>query len=88
MPQNDQFFISHKHQADDGLPNFEELQEKEHASGDGASMSSVVRTPPFQPGKHKPQQALFLPDVCRLHYGCPILTTPGSRDFDEAGVAS
>ncbi|KAI4683771.1 uncharacterized protein J4E84_006609 [Alternaria hordeiaustralica] len=62
MHLNDQFFISHKHQADDGLPNLEELQEKNHASDDGASMSSVVRTPPFQPGKHKPQQALFLPD--------------------------
>ncbi|KAI4628399.1 hypothetical protein J4E83_002949 [Alternaria metachromatica] len=62
MHLNDQFFISHKHQADDGLPNLEELQEKNHALDDGASMSSVVRTPPFQPGKHKPQQALFLPD--------------------------
>ncbi|KAI4920111.1 hypothetical protein J4E90_002251 [Alternaria incomplexa] len=62
MHLNDQFFISHKHQADDGLPNLEELQEKNHASDDGASMSSVVHTPPFQPGKHKPQQALFLPD--------------------------
>ncbi|KAI4617652.1 uncharacterized protein J4E87_008288 [Alternaria ethzedia] len=62
MHLNDQFFISHKHQADDGLPNLEELHEKNHASDDGASMSSVVRTPPFQPGKHKPQQALFLPD--------------------------
>ncbi|KAI4704765.1 hypothetical protein J4E89_009642 [Alternaria sp. Ai002NY15] len=62
MHLNDQFFISHKHQAEDGLPNLEELQEKNHASDDGASMSSVVRTPPFQPGKYKPQQALFLPD--------------------------
>ncbi|CAN9218046.1 unnamed protein product [Alternaria alternata] len=44
---------------DDGLPNIEELQEKQHVSDDGASMSSVVRTPPFQPGKYKPQTALF-----------------------------
>ena len=77
MLQNDQFFISHKHQADDGLPNLEELQEKNHASDDGASMSSVVRTPPFQPGKHKPQQALFLPDVCRPWYACSVLTRTG-----------
>ncbi|CAE7023050.1 hypothetical protein PTNB73_02275 [Pyrenophora teres f. teres] len=41
MHLNDQFFISHKHQAEDGLPNMEELQEKERALDDGASMSSV-----------------------------------------------
>ncbi|KAL1797813.1 hypothetical protein ACET3X_004419 [Alternaria dauci] len=59
MHLNDQFFISHKHQMDDGLPNIEELQEKHNMPDDGASMSSVVRTPPFQPGKYKAQTALF-----------------------------
>ena len=51
---------------DDGLPNIEELQEKQHVSDDGASMSSIVRTPPFQPGKYKPQTALFSAKVCGL----------------------
>lgn len=51
---------------DDGLPNIEELQEKQHVSDDGASMSSIVRTSPFQPGKYKPQTALFSSEVCGL----------------------
>ena len=61
--QNDQFFISHKHQTDDGLPNLEELQEKERVLDDDASTSSVVRLTRFVPGKHKPQAALFTSEV-------------------------
>lgn len=61
--QNDQFFISHRHQAEDGLPNLEELQEKERGFDDGASMSSVVRTVPFMAVKAKPQSALFTSEV-------------------------
>ncbi|EOA87204.1 hypothetical protein ACJQWK_10409 [Exserohilum turcicum] len=67
MHLNDQFFISHKHQVEDGLPNLEELQEKQGVSHDGASTSSVVRTPLFLPGKYKAQTALFTPeDVAHL----------------------
>jgi hypothetical protein len=44
--QNDQLFISHKHQVEDGFPNLEELQEKEGIYEDDASASSVVRSPP------------------------------------------
>jgi MoxR-like ATPase len=40
----------------------EELQEKQQVSDDGASMSSVVHTPPFVPAKDKAQVALFSPD--------------------------
>ncbi len=43
--QNNQFFISHKHDSDDGLPNLEEAQGKEPISEDDASTSSVVHTP-------------------------------------------
>lgn len=63
--QNDQFFISHKHQTDDGLPNLEELQEKERFLDDGASTSSVVRPTRFVSGRHKPQAALFTTEVGR-----------------------
>ncbi|KAF2706010.1 hypothetical protein K504DRAFT_387494 [Pleomassaria siparia CBS 279.74] len=44
----DQFFISHMHQADDGLPNLEELHDKEPISEDDASTSSVVRSSSYQ----------------------------------------
>lgn len=67
MHLNDQFFISHKHQVDDGLPNLGEIQENRPISDDGASMSSVVHTSPFKAVKQKPQMALFLPeDVAKL----------------------
>ncbi|KAH7371284.1 hypothetical protein BKA66DRAFT_424316 [Pyrenochaeta sp. MPI-SDFR-AT-0127] len=56
---NDQIFISHKHQSDDGLPNLEELQDKSLASDDGVSTSSVVHTPPYALAKRKPQAILF-----------------------------
>ncbi|KAF1934916.1 hypothetical protein EJ02DRAFT_362647 [Clathrospora elynae] len=62
MHLNDQFFISHKHQAEDGLPNLEELQEKEPASDDDVSTSSVVHTLPYAHAKQKPQIVLFLPE--------------------------
>jgi hypothetical protein len=45
--QTDQFFISHKHQQDDGLPNLEDSQEKEVVFSDNASTASVVRSPPL-----------------------------------------
>ncbi|KAL5385120.1 hypothetical protein DPSP01_004932 [Paraphaeosphaeria sporulosa] len=45
---NDQLFISHKHQIEDGFPNLEELHEKEPIYDDDASTSSVVRSPPKQ----------------------------------------
>ena len=51
--QNDQFFISHKHQAEDGLPNLEERQDKEPVSEDDASTSSVVRSSPYILEKRK-----------------------------------
>ena len=52
--QDDQFFISHKHQADDGLPNLEESHDKEPVSEDDASTSSVVRSSPYMFEKRKP----------------------------------
>ncbi|EUC46267.1 hypothetical protein COCMIDRAFT_4648 [Bipolaris oryzae ATCC 44560] len=76
MHLNDQFFISHRHQVEDGLPNLEELQEKERGFDDASSMSSVVRTIPFMAGKHKPQSALFtsedLANLAKLTAGVKI----------------
>lgn len=43
---NDQIFISHRYQPEDGLPNLEDLQGKERVYEDDASTSSVVRSPP------------------------------------------
>ncbi|OCL06391.1 hypothetical protein AOQ84DRAFT_297062 [Glonium stellatum] len=41
---NDQFFISHRHHPDDGLPNLEESHNQAQISDDEASISSVIRT--------------------------------------------
>jgi len=41
---NDQFFISHTHFAEDGLPNLEELLAKANLSEDGTSASSVIKS--------------------------------------------
>ncbi|OCK96086.1 uncharacterized protein K441DRAFT_695107 [Cenococcum geophilum 1.58] len=41
---NDQFFISHRHRVDDGLPNLEESHTQASISDDEASISSVIRT--------------------------------------------
>ena len=64
--QNDQFFISHKHYFEDGLPNIEEQHEKERVLEDDQSTSSIVRTPPFVLAKRVPQTALFSAEVCAL----------------------
>jgi hypothetical protein len=61
--QNDQFFISHKHYFEDGLPNTEELNEKEQDVTENASVSSVVRTSPFMLAKSTTQRALFSLDA-------------------------
>jgi hypothetical protein len=63
MVQNDQFFISHKHQGEDGLLNLEELTAGETVKPDNASTSSVVHTPPFVQAKRLPQTALFSNEV-------------------------
>ena len=44
--QCDQIFVSHKHQPEDGLPNFEEFRDKGRMYEDNESTSSVVRSPP------------------------------------------
>lgn len=62
MHLNDQFFISHKHGVDDGLPNLEDMAEKQSVSDDGASTASVVRTSPTIVAKRKPQGVL-LPQI-------------------------
>ncbi|KAJ4331407.1 hypothetical protein N0V87_009197 [Didymella glomerata] len=59
MHLNDQFFMSHKHYFEDGLPNLEEQQENARVLEDDESTSSVIRTPPFVSAKVKPQAALF-----------------------------
>ncbi|KAF3046280.1 hypothetical protein E8E11_003533 [Didymella keratinophila] len=59
MHLNDQFFMSHKHYLEDGLPNLEEQQETARVLEDDRSTSSVIRTPPFVSAKVKPQAALF-----------------------------
>ncbi|KAF2004323.1 hypothetical protein P154DRAFT_572363 [Amniculicola lignicola CBS 123094] len=56
---NDQFFISHKHQEEDGLPNLEELHGKDPVSDDDASTSSVVRSSPHTFGKLNPNSIVF-----------------------------
>jgi hypothetical protein len=63
MIQNDQFFMSHKHYFEDGLPNLEEQQENARVLEDDESTSSVIRTPPFVSAKVKPQAALFSAEV-------------------------
>ncbi|KAH6642260.1 hypothetical protein C7974DRAFT_98312 [Boeremia exigua] len=59
MHLNDQFFISHKHYFEDGLPNLEEQHGKGHILEDDRSISSIVRTPPLGLTKSMPQKALF-----------------------------
>ncbi|KAH5423342.1 hypothetical protein HBI23_198890 [Parastagonospora nodorum] len=59
MHLNDQFFISHRHQDEDALPNLEDLAAEEMVQPDNASTSSVVHTPPFVQAKRLPQIALF-----------------------------
>jgi hypothetical protein len=63
IAQNDQFFISHKHRDEDGLPNLEDLTAGEPMQPDNASISSVVHTPPFKQAKRLPQVALFSNEV-------------------------
>lgn len=63
--QNNQFFISHYHHADDGLPNLEEYR---GLDDDQASMSSVVRPPSsmtLAPLKAVAKAPLFPQDVSR-----------------------
>ena len=61
--QNDQFFISHKHYYEDGLPNIEERNEKEKILDDDQSTSSVIHTPPLAPLKNTSRTTLFSADV-------------------------
>lgn len=85
MLQNDQFFMSHKHYFEDGLPNLEEQQENAQILGDDQSTSSVNRTPPFVSTKSAAQAALFSAEVGVFPYcGCfhsrwQDLTTFSSR---------
>jgi hypothetical protein len=84
--QNDQFFISHRHQAEDGLPNLEDLTAKEPPSDDGASMSSVVHTPPFV--KRKPQTVLFTIEVgppLHMHYKTLMTAGPCPAHLPHGG---
>jgi hypothetical protein len=57
--QNDQIFISHKHQQEDGLPNLEDLRAAEPPSEDNASTSSVIRSSPYPFQKRKQLTPLF-----------------------------
>ncbi|KAF2190110.1 hypothetical protein K469DRAFT_23526 [Zopfia rhizophila CBS 207.26] len=59
---NDQFFISHNHQADDGLPNLEDHQIDEPISDDDASTTSVVRTSPLLLQKRPSPSLIFSQD--------------------------
>ncbi|KAF3031994.1 hypothetical protein E8E12_000612 [Didymella heteroderae] len=59
MHLNDQFFMSHKHYFEDGLPNLEEQHENAQVFEDDQSISSIIRTPPFVSAQSKPQTALF-----------------------------
>ncbi|KAH9877688.1 hypothetical protein J1614_002905 [Plenodomus biglobosus] len=58
---NDQLFISHRHHAQDGLPNLEELQDQRLFSEDNASTSSVVRKSTYSAAS-KVQSVLFTPE--------------------------
>ncbi|KAF1921295.1 hypothetical protein BDU57DRAFT_435431 [Ampelomyces quisqualis] len=59
---NDQFFISHKHRGEDGLPNLEDLAAKDTETADDASTSSVVHTPAHAHAKRQLQGMLFSPE--------------------------
>lgn len=62
MHLNDQIFISHRHRAEDGLPNVEQLMEKASVPDDEASTSSVIWTPPKKLAEGKSAAALFTSD--------------------------
>jgi hypothetical protein len=65
--QNDHFFISHKHYAEDGLPNLDEAVKKQPVPEDDASTSSVIRSSPYSFAKTKNTAPLFsLEDIDRL----------------------
>lgn len=64
---NDQFFISHKHDADDGYPNLEEMLPNEVVTEDNASTSSVVRTSPYALKKREQQAVLLTAEVQYSH---------------------
>ena len=53
--QNDQFFISHRHYAEDSLPN---IEENEETDDDQASNSSVVHINRYLAAKKKPSVLL------------------------------
>ncbi|KAF2806450.1 uncharacterized protein BDZ99DRAFT_95204 [Mytilinidion resinicola] len=59
---NDQFFISHRHFAEDGLPNLEELLANANFSEDGTSASSVIRSTPMKLPASKPTMPIFSQD--------------------------
>ncbi|KAF1933301.1 uncharacterized protein M421DRAFT_52318 [Didymella exigua CBS 183.55] len=59
MHLNDQFFMSHKHNFEDSLPNLEEQHQKAQVLDDDQSTSSVIRTPPFVSAKSASLAALF-----------------------------
>lgn len=61
--QNDQFFISHTHYFEEGLPNIDEQDEKEHVLRDDQSTSSVIHTPPFVLAKRTSRTVLFSAEV-------------------------
>lgn len=59
---NDQLFMSHKHRAEDGLANLEDLQDTAPVSDDDASTASVLRSSPTKPGKRNSPAITFTSD--------------------------
>ncbi|KAF2008419.1 hypothetical protein BU24DRAFT_415961 [Aaosphaeria arxii CBS 175.79] len=60
---NDHFFISHKHQIDDGLPNLEDQEVKDLVpDDDNTSNSSVVKASPFMFEKRNTSSLSFSQD--------------------------
>ena len=83
--KNDQFFISHRHHVDDGLPNLEESHTQASISDDEASISSVIRTSALAMHTPKAPMPIFTQEVrCSRSRSAYVNRSIGYRKLDCA----
>ena len=83
--KNDQFFISHRHRVDDGLPNLEESHTQASISDDEASISSVIRTSALAMHTSKTPIPIFTREVrCSRSCSAYVNGSIGCRKLDCA----
>jgi hypothetical protein len=83
--KNDQFFISHRHHVDDGLPNLEESRTQASISDDEASISSVIRTSALAMHTSKAPMPIFTREVrCSRPCSAYVNGSIGYRKLDCA----